>query len=163
MLAHIAHTSPRNLKMASASPPTPTSLAAPLSPSDTAQPSTSISSLDDIEQQLLTLLHSASHLLTTLSAVTAQQAEQSKQHAHTFLTTLQQLRTSLTAATAAAAMSGGLAGERQQRRSTYLDQLMFELECDMSAHISEQLDGIEQLAQQSSDRARQRLAEAGLG
>ena len=148
-----------------AAPSTPLLFAAPASPADAVmQPaSTPASTLDDIEQHLLTLLHSASQLLTALSAVTASQAELAAQHAHTFLSTLQQLRTALAAATAASSQLSGLgAGERQHRRSAYLDALMFQLECDMSAHVSEQLDGIEQFAQQAGDRARQRLAEAGL-
>ena len=131
--------------------------------SDTELPDQSGSNLDDIEQQLLTLLDSASQLLNALSAVTTQQADHAKQHAHTFLTTLQQLRQSLAVATAASVASGAVAGERQHRRSAYLDQLMLQLECDMTAHISEQLEAIDAIAQQSSDRARQRLAEAGLG
>ena len=152
--------------MAAASSTTPVSLTTPNSPPDISQPSTpssTTSNLDDIEKHILTLLHSASQLLTALSTIAAPQADQAKQHAHTFLTTLQQLRLSLAAATSASLVNGAVLGERQLRRSAYLDQLMFQLECEMTAHVSEQLDDIEQLAHRSSDRARQRLAEAGLG
>ena len=149
--------------MISASTTTPLSLATPSSPRDlTQQPSTSVSSLDDVEQHILTLLSSASLLLAALSTVTADQADHAKPHALTFLSTLQQLRQSLTAATSAASVGGAVEDERLQRRSAYLDQLMFQLECDMTAHISELLESTEKFGLRCRNRARQRLTAATL-